>query len=65
MAVPVATVLTKGDKVPPDKLALKLICCANAGIDINDTTKILSDINGVYLLIGNFVNPLIFAIIVS
>ena len=39
MAVPVAVVLT-GLRVWPDKLAVKLICCANAGIDIIDMDNI-------------------------
>jgi hypothetical protein len=60
LAVPVATVLTDGDRVRPDKLDIKFICCANTGIDINDTTKIQSDIIGVYLAIRNFVNRSIF-----
>jgi hypothetical protein len=64
LAVPVATVLTVGDRVRPDKLASRFSCCANAGIDINDTTNIPSENNGVYLLIGNF-NSLISIIIVS
>jgi hypothetical protein len=56
----VAAVLTGGDRVLPDKLAIKFVCCANTGIDINDITKIQSDIIGVYLPIGNFVNRFIF-----
>jgi hypothetical protein len=31
----------------PDKLAIKFVCCANTGIDINEITKIQSDIIGV------------------
>ena len=60
LAVPVAVVLTVGDIAWPDKLAMKLLCCANAGIDINDKTNILSDITGVYLPIGNFLDRFIF-----
>ena len=60
LAVPVAVVLTVGDIAWPDKLAMKLLCCANAGIDINDKTNISSDITGVYLPIGNFLDRFIF-----
>jgi hypothetical protein len=59
LAVPVAVVLTVGDTAWPDKLAMKLVCCANAGIDINDRTKILTDRTGVYLPIGNFLDRFI------
>ena len=55
LAVPVAVVLTVGDIAWPDKLAMKLLCCANAGIDINDKTNIPSDITGVFLPIGNLI----------
>jgi hypothetical protein len=46
MAVPVATVLTDGDRALPDRLAMKVDCCANTDIDIdiNDRTKELMDI---------------------
>lgn len=45
LAVPVAAVLTDGERVLPDKLATKLDCCANPGIDIDikDRTKMPSD----------------------
>lgn len=45
LAVPVAAVLTDGERVLPDKLATKLDCCANTGIDIDikDRTKMPSD----------------------
>ena len=52
LAVPVAIVLTVGDIAWPDKLAMKLVCCAKADIDINDRTNILTDIRGVYPPIG-------------
>ena len=60
LAVPVAVVLTVGDIAWPDKLAMKLLRCANAGIDINDKTNIPSDITGIYLPIGNFLDRFIF-----
>jgi len=60
LAVPVAVVLTVGDIAWPDKLAMKLVCCAKAGIDINDRTNILTDITGVYLPIRNFLDRFIF-----
>jgi hypothetical protein len=60
LAVPVALVLTVGDISWPDKLAMNLVCCANAGIDINDRTNILIDRTGVYLPIGNFLDRFIF-----
>ncbi|TLX87836.1 MAG: hypothetical protein E6K97_08060 [Thaumarchaeota archaeon] len=44
----------------PDKLAIKFVCCANTGIDINDTTKIPSDIIGAYPPIRNFANRFVF-----
>ena len=59
-AIPVAAVLTGGDRVLPDKLAIKFVCCANTGIDINDTTITQSDIIGAYLPIGNFTNRFVF-----
>ena len=59
-AIPVAAVLTGGDRVLPDKLATKLVCCANTGVDINDMAKIQSDIIGAYLPIGNFTNRFVF-----
>jgi hypothetical protein len=37
LAVPVAVVLTGGVRLWPDKLALKLICCASTGIVIIGT----------------------------
>lgn len=59
--VPAAVVLTVGDIAWPDKLAMKLVCCcAKAGIDISDRTNILTDMTGVYLPIGNFVDRFIF-----
>jgi hypothetical protein len=60
LAVPVAAVLTVGDIAWPDKIAMKLVCCAKAGIDINDRTNILTDMTGVYLPIGNFLDRFIF-----
>ena len=58
LAVPVAAVLTDGERVWPDKLATKLDCCANPGIDIDIKyrTKRLSDTIEVYLPTGNFVD---------
>jgi hypothetical protein len=60
LAVPVAVVLTVGDIAWPDKLAMKLVCRAKAGFYINDRTDILTDITGVYLPIGNFLDRFIF-----
>lgn len=62
LAVPIAAVLTDGERVLPDKLATKLNCCANPGIyiDIKDRTKMPSDIIEVYLPTGNFVDCFIF-----
>ena len=60
LAVPVAVVLTVGDITWPDKLDMKLVCCAKAGIDINVRTNILTDITGMYLPIGNFLDRFIF-----
>lgn len=62
LAVPIAAVLTDGERVLPDKLATKLNCCANPGIDIDikDRTKMPSDIIEVYLPTGNFVDCIIF-----
>lgn len=49
-------------RVWPDKLATKLDCCANPGIDIDikDRTKRSSDIIEVYLPTENFVDGFIF-----
>jgi predicted transcriptional regulator len=62
LAVPVAAVLTDGERVWPDKLATKLDYCANPDIDIDikDRTKMASDIIEVYLPTGNFVDCIIF-----
>jgi hypothetical protein len=60
LAVPIAVVLTVGDILRPDKLAMKLACCEKAGIDINDKTNILTDTTGAYLPIGNFLGSFIF-----
>lgn len=58
LAVPVAAVLTDGDRDWPDRLAMKVDCCANAGIDIviNDRIVVLMDMIEVYLPIGNFID---------
>ena len=60
LAMPVALVLTGGDKLWLDKLAVKLICCANTGINIIDMDKIQRDAIGMYLPIGNNFNRFIF-----
>jgi len=62
LAVPVDAVLTDGERVWSDKLAMKLDCCANPGIDVDikDRTKMPSDIIEVYLPTGNFVDCFIF-----
>ena len=62
LAVPVAAVLTDGERVWPDKLATKLDSYANPGIDIDikDRTKMPSDIIAVYLPTGNFVDCFFF-----
>ena len=49
LAVPVAVVLTGGVRLWPDKLAVKLICCANTGIDIIDMDNIQRETIGMYL----------------
>lgn len=65
LAVPVAAVLTDGDRDLPDRLAMKADCCANAGIyiDINDRTNVLMVMIEVYLPIGNLIDCFIFMII--
>jgi hypothetical protein len=60
LAVLVAVVPIVGDIAWPDKLTMKFASCAKAGIDINDRTYILTDITGVYLPIGNFLDRFIF-----
>jgi hypothetical protein len=62
LAVPVAALLTDGERVLPDKLTTKLDCCANPGIDIDikDRTKMTRDIIEVYLSTGNFVDCIFF-----
>jgi len=54
LAVPVAAVLTDGDTDWPESLAMKVECCANAGIDIDirDRTRVLMDTIEVYLPMG-------------
>ena len=55
LAVPVAGVLIDGERVWPDKLAVKVGCCANVGIDVDirDRTKIPRDKTDVYVPIEN------------
>lgn len=55
LAVPVAGVLIDGERVWPDKLAVKLGCCANVGIDVDirDRTKMPRDKTDVYVPIEN------------
>jgi len=62
LAVPVAAVLTDGDTHWPERLAMKVDCCANAGIDIDisDRTRVLMDTIEVYLPMGNFIDCFIF-----
>ena len=62
LEIPVAAVLTDGERVWIYNLATKLDCCAKPGIDINikDTTKRPSDIIEVYLPTGNLVDCFIF-----
>lgn len=60
LAVPVAVVLTGGVRLWPDKLAVKLICCANTGIDIIDMDNIQRETIGMYLLKRSSSNRLIF-----
>ena len=60
LATPVALVMTGGDKLWPDKLAVKLICCANTGIDIIDMDKIQMDTIGMYFPKGNTSDRFIF-----
>jgi hypothetical protein len=54
LAVPVAAVLTDGDTDWPRRLAMKVECGANAGIDIDirDRTRVLMDTIEVYLPMG-------------
>lgn len=49
LAVPVAAVLTGGVILWPDKLAVKLICCANTGVDIIDMDNIQRETIGMCL----------------
>jgi hypothetical protein len=58
LAVPVAAVLSDGDTEWPERLAMKVDCCANAGIDIaiSDRTRVLMDTIEVYLPMGNFID---------
>lgn len=65
LAVPVAAVLTDGDRDWPDRLAMKVDCCANEGtvIDINDRTKAPKDRIEVYPSMGNFIDCFIFVYI--
>lgn len=62
LAVPVAGVLIDGERVWPDKLAVKLGCCANVGIDVDirDRTKMPRDKTDVYVSIENLVDFFIF-----
>ncbi|MGA9744271.1 MAG: hypothetical protein WBQ16_06615, partial [Nitrososphaeraceae archaeon] len=60
LAVPVAVVLTGGVILWPDKLAVKLICCANTGIDIRDMDNIQRETIGMYLSKRSSSNRFIF-----
>jgi hypothetical protein len=62
LAVPVAGVLIDGERFWPDKLAVKLGCCANVGIDIDirDRTKMPRGKTEVYLPIEKVADFFIF-----